>query len=157
MTLNWPNNVDEQQHLKDLIDEIVQSSNGLPVIFPVHPRTAKMLESLNIRYENLKMVEPLGYLEFIYLIKNSKAIVTDSGGITEEATVLGIPCMTLRDSTERPETVSMGTNELIGTDPTAVKPAFEKLFNGQWKRGDIPDLWDGNTAQRIVKHIETII
>ena len=99
----------------------------------------------------LHLVEPLGYLEFNYLVERSFVVITDSGGITEETTVMGIPCMTLRDNTERPETITIGTNELIGTDPKAIKPAMEKLFAGQWKKGSIPELWDGHTADRIVK------
>jgi UDP-N-acetylglucosamine 2-epimerase (non-hydrolysing) len=97
------------------------------------------------------MIEPLGYLEFNYLVENAKAVITDSGGITEETTVMGIPCMTLRDNTERPETVSIGSNELIGTNPSAIKPAMDKLFSGNWKVGSIPELWDGKTAERIVE------
>ena len=99
------------------------------------------------------MIEPLGYLEFNYLVENSLAVITDSGGITEETTVMGIPCITLRDNTERPETVEIGTNELIGTNPKAIKPALEKLFNGNWKKGRIPELWDGKAAERIIGHI----
>jgi UDP-N-acetylglucosamine 2-epimerase (non-hydrolysing) len=95
----------------------------------------------------------LGYLEFNFLVKHSKAVITDSGGITEETTVMGIPCMTLRDSTERPETCTVGTNELLGTNPKALKPALEKLFAGEWKKGGIPELWDGKAAERIVQHI----
>jgi len=97
------------------------------------------------------MVDPMGYLEFNYLVQNSKAVITDSGGITEETTVMGIPCMTLRDNTERPETISIGTNELLGTDPVAIPPAMEKLFSGNWKKGGIPEKWDGKTAERIVE------
>jgi UDP-N-acetylglucosamine 2-epimerase (non-hydrolysing) len=93
----------------------------------------------------------LGYLEFNYLVKNSLAVITDSGGITEETTVMGIPCITLRDNTERPETCDIGTNELIGTNPENIKPALEKLLSGKWKKGAIPELWDGNAAKRIVK------
>jgi UDP-N-acetylglucosamine 2-epimerase (non-hydrolysing) len=96
----------------------------------------------------------MGYLEFNYMVQNAKAVITDSGGITEETTVLGIPCLTLRDNTERPETVTEGTNELIGTNPKAIKPALEKLFSGNWKKGSIPELWDGKTADRIVKIIQ---
>jgi UDP-N-acetylglucosamine 2-epimerase (non-hydrolysing) len=95
-------------------------------------------------------VEPLGYLEFNYLVQSSKAVITDSGGITEETTVMGVPCITLRDNTERPETCAIGTNELIGTDPKAIKPTLDKLFSGQWKKGGIPELWDGHAAERIV-------
>jgi UDP-N-acetylglucosamine 2-epimerase (non-hydrolysing) len=97
------------------------------------------------------MIEPMGYLEFNYLVENCIVVITDSGGITEEATVMGIPCITLRDNTERPETIDLGTNELIGTNPSAVKPAMEKLFSGKWKKGSIPELWDGKTSERIVK------
>ena len=112
-----------------------------------------MLETTGIDAGNLHVIEPLGYLEFNYLVKNAKAVITDSGGITEEATVMGVPCMTLRDSTERPETCTVGTNELLGTDPKNIAPAFEKLFSGQWKKSGIPELWDGKTAPRIVKHL----
>ena len=95
----------------------------------------------------------MGYLEFNYLVKNAKAVITDSGGITEETTVMGIPCITLRDNTERPETITVGTNELIGTNPEAIKPALEKLFSDNWKKGGIPELWDGKAAERIVEHL----
>ncbi|WP_234571631.1 non-hydrolyzing UDP-N-acetylglucosamine 2-epimerase [Rhodohalobacter sp. 614A] len=150
MTLHRPSNVDEEEQLKSLISEIISSSKELPVIFPVHPRTRKNLEKLGIEYDSLIYTDPLSYLEFNYLVRHSKAVITDSGGITEETTVMGIPCMTLRDSTERPETCITGTNELLGTDPRAIKPAMEKLFSGKWKEGSIPELWDGRTAKRIV-------
>ncbi len=150
MTLHRPANVDEEAKLKELLNEIVTNSNGLPLIFPVHPRTAKMLQGLGVDAPNLHFSDPMGYLEFNYLVKHAKAVITDSGGITEETTVMGVPCMTLRDNTERPETVTVGTNELIGTDPKAIAPAMATLFAGQWKKGDVPELWDGKTAQRIV-------
>jgi len=153
MTLHRPANVDNGAKLKELITEIISSANGLPIIFPVHPRTAKMLDAIGISADNLHVIEPQGYLEFNFLVKNAKAIITDSGGITEEATVMGVPCMTLRDSTERPETCTVGTNELIGTDPANIAPAFKTLFSGAWKKGGIPELWDGKTAPRIVNHI----
>jgi UDP-N-acetylglucosamine 2-epimerase (non-hydrolysing) len=139
--------------LKHLIEEIVRSSKGLPIIFPVHPRTAKNLAKLNLEFSNLYLASPLSYLEFNYLVKHAKAVITDSGGITEEATVMNVPCLTLRDSTERPETVEVGTNELLGTDPKAIAPALNKLFLGEWKKGSIPELWDGRTAERIVAHV----
>jgi UDP-N-acetylglucosamine 2-epimerase (non-hydrolysing) len=150
-TLHRPANVDEENKLKELIHEIVNNVGGLPIIFPVHPRTKAILDKLGINHPNMHMIEPLGYLEFNYLVKNSKAVITDSGGITEETTVMGIPCMTLRDNTERPETCTVGTNELVGTDPKNIKPALEKLMSGNWKKGDIPELWDGKTAERIVE------
>ena len=153
MTLHRPSNVDDKDKLSALVSAIIQSSQGIPVVFPVHPRTARILETTGIHAPNLHLIEPLGYLEFNYLVKNAKAVITDSGGITEEATVMSVPCMTLRDSTERPETCTIGTNELLGTDPRSIAPAFEKLFSGQWKKGGIPELWDGKTATRIVGHI----
>ena len=156
MTLHRPANVDDEEKLKELLDEIIKNSNGLPLIFPVHPRTAEILETLNIGHQQLHTIEPLGYLEFNYLVENALAVITDSGGITEETTVMGVPCMTLRDNTERPETVDVGTNELIGTNPNAIKPALEKLFSGEWKKGAIPELWDGNTAKRIVSILKNL-
>lgn len=150
MTLHRPANVDEESKLKSLMDEIVAHSQDLPLVFPVHPRTAKILEGLGVSHPRLHMVEPLSYLEFNYLVERAKAVVTDSGGITEETTVMGVPCMTLRDNTERPETMELGTNELLGTDPQAIRPAMERLFAGQWKKGGEIPLWDGKTAERIV-------
>ena len=153
ITLHRPANVDEEGKLKHLMDEIIHNVNGLPVIFPVHPRTAKILSGMGIGAPNLHMIEPLGYLEFNYLVQHAKAVITDSGGITEETTVMAIPCLTLRDNTERPETITIGTNELIGTNPDAIKPALQKLFAGEWKKGGIPELWDGKTSPRIVQHL----
>jgi UDP-N-acetylglucosamine 2-epimerase (non-hydrolysing) len=115
-----------------------------------------VLENAGLSFDNLITTEPLGYLEFNYLVQNAKAVITDSGGITEEATVMMVPCMTLRDSTERPETCTVGTNELLGTDPASIAPAFERLFAGEWKKGSIPEKWDGKTAERIVSHISVI-
>jgi UDP-N-acetylglucosamine 2-epimerase (non-hydrolysing) len=153
MTLHRPANVDQAEKLRELIAQITQNTEGLPIIFPVHPRTAKIFKDLGIEAPNLHTVEPLGYLEFNYLVENAKCVITDSGGITEETTVIGIPCITLRDNTERPETVTVGTNELIGTDPKAIAPALKKLFAGEWKKGSIPKLWDGKTASRIVQKL----
>jgi UDP-N-acetylglucosamine 2-epimerase (non-hydrolysing) len=162
MTLHRPANVDEEAKFKELLNEIINSSNNLPIIFPVHPRTAKIIDALltansqQPTAKNLHLIEPLGYLEFNYLVERSKAVITDSGGITEETTVMGIPCMTLRDNTERPETINIGTNELLGTNPKAIAPAMQKLFSGQWKKGSIPEKWDGHTAQRIVETLLTL-
>ncbi|HEY0610409.1 MAG TPA: UDP-N-acetylglucosamine 2-epimerase (non-hydrolyzing) [Chitinophaga sp.] len=149
MTLHRPNNVDEEEHLALLINEIMRNNHGLPVIFPVHPRTAKQLERIAVAHPLLYLTTPLGYLEFNYLVERAKAVITDSGGITEETTVMGVPCMTLRNSTERPETCTIGTNMLLGTDPAALAPAMDLLFAGKWKQGGIPPLWDGHTAERI--------
>ena len=156
LTLHRPANVDETQHLKDLMDEIISNAQGYPIVFPIHPRTAKLFKEIGIEAPNLHVVEPLGYLEFNYLVERAFAVVTDSGGITEETTVMGVPCMTLRNNTERPETCEMGTNELIGTDPKNIRPAMERLFAGNWKKGSIPPLWDGQTAKRIVEILQTL-
>lgn len=153
MTLHRPANVDEEHKLKELIDEIMLHTQDKAIVFPVHPRTAKVLENLGIVHPRLHLVEPLGYLEFNYLVENAMAVITDSGGITEETTVMGIPCMTLRNNTERPETITTGTNELLGTHPKSIGPALKKLFNGHWKKGSIPLLWDGRTSERIVDYI----
>lgn len=150
ITLHRPGNVDGEHKLKILLETIIEESRGLPIIFPVHPRTAKNLQNLGINASNLIMVEPMSYLEFNYLVKFAKAVITDSGGITEETTVMGVPCITLRNNTERPETVEIGTNELIGTNPANLPPAFQLLFDGKWKKGSVPPLWDGKTADRII-------
>ena len=156
MTLHRPSNVDEAHQLKILITKIVELSKEYPIVFPVHPRTKKMLEGLNLNFKNLHYVEPLGYLEFNFLVKNALAVLTDSGGITEEATVMNVPCMTLRDNTERPETCDIGTNILVGNDTKKMNEAFSLLFSRKWKQGRIPELWDGKAAERIVNHLVEI-
>jgi len=156
MTLHRPSNVDESEKLKLLITQIVELAKDYQIIFPVHPRTKKMLEGLDLTFENLHYIEPLGYLEFNYLVKKAFAVLTDSGGITEETTVINVPCLTLRTSTERPETCEIGTNVLVGTDPDKIEDAFKILLSNKWKQGSIPELWDGNAAKRIVNHIVEI-
>ena len=181
MTMHRPANVDEENHLRTMMEQIVDNVHGLPVIFPIHPRTALRLkelknegvselgnegvgctvygvqnERLGEDFPNLHIVEPMGYLEFNYLVERAKAVITDSGGITEETTMMSVPCITLRDNTERPETCTIGTNELIGTKSEAIKPALDKLFAGQWKKGAIPPLWDGHAAERIVKILSNL-
>lgn len=166
MTMHRPANVDEETHLRALMEQIITNVHGEPIVFPIHPRTAKIFyglwgtatdsveenrAALHKVFPNLYIVDPMGYLEFNYLVQHSRAVVTDSGGITEETTVMGVPCITLRDNTERPETCMVGTNELIGTNPAAVKPALDRLYAGEWKKGAIPELWDGHAAERIVE------
>lgn len=153
MTLHRPANVDEEENLSELMHQIIEHTQDLPLVFPVHPRTAKTLESLGISHSRLHTIEPLSYLEFNYLVEKAKAVVTDSGGITEEASIMNVPCMTLRDNTERPETIELGTNELIGTNPKNIRPAMEKLFNGNWKKSQEIPKWDGKCAERIVAEI----
>ena len=156
-TLHRPANVDQGDAFARLLAAIGEGTRGLPVVFPVHPRTAKTLRDLNEVPASFHLVDPQPYLEFNYLVKHAKAVITDSGGITEETTVMGMPCLTLRDSTERPETVTTGTNELIGTNPAALAPALDKLFAGQWKQGAIPAKWDGHTGERIVQVLEQLL
>ena len=157
VTLHRPANVDRSDSFARLLASIGDATRGLPVVFPVHPRTAKTLGGLCELPVNIRLVDPQPYWEFNYLVKHAKAVITDSGGVTEEATVLGVPCMTLRDTTERPETVTVGTNELIGTDPAALRPALDRLFMGSWKRGTIPEKWDGRAGERIVDELVRLL
>lgn len=150
LTLHRPSNVDNPEKLKVLLTSINSFTEEFKIIFPVHPRTQTILNNINNLSTRLIMIDPLGYHEFIYLLKNAKAVITDSGGITEEATVLRVPCLTLRNSTERPETVTMGTNELIGDDLEKLEKCLKNITTGRWKEGEIPPLWDGKAAERIV-------
>ncbi|MBZ9652581.1 non-hydrolyzing UDP-N-acetylglucosamine 2-epimerase [Psychroflexus montanilacus] len=156
MTMHRPANVDEEAKLKEFISSIDDNTQGMPVVFPIHPRTKSILKKAGIQMKNIHLVEPLGYLEFNYLVKYAKGVLTDSGGITEETTVMNVPCITLRDNTERPETIDIGTNELIGTNPQKIKPALEKLLSGNWKQGQIPEKWDGKAAERIVEVLNNL-
>ena len=136
LTMHRPRNVDQQTRLSAFMTAIIDGTGTDPVIFPVHPRTAKTLEQLGIAHPRLILVDPLPYLEFNYLVKNARAVITDSGGITEEASVLGVPCLTLRDNTERPETITLGTNELVGTNPDRLAPHLKKILDGKRKSGN---------------------
>jgi UDP-N-acetylglucosamine 2-epimerase (non-hydrolysing) len=153
LTLHRPSNVDEGEKLKLMIDCIIENVRGLPIVFPIHPRTAKIFRDLGISAPNLHIVDPLSYLEFNFIVQNAKGVITDSGGITEETTVLNIPCITLRETTERPETVDIGTNILVGTNNILIKKNLEILLNNNWKVGGIPELWDGKAAARIIEII----
>ncbi len=157
LTLHRPANVDTSGDFARLLTAVAEGTRGLPIVFPVHPRTAKTLQAIATLPASLRLVDPQPYLEFNYLVKHAKAVITDSGGVTEETTVMGVPCLTLRNSTERPETVSEGTNELIGTDPAKLKPALDRLFAGEWKKGSIPEKWDGQTGARIVAALERLL
>lgn len=156
VTLHRPSNVDDPEKLASIVSAIEESVENYSIVFPVHPRTRHIIDQYKINARNILMIDPLGYLEFMYLIKNAKGIITDSGGITEEATVLHVPCLTLRNSTERPETVTLGTNELIGDDLNKLKVYLKKIINDNWKTGKIPPLWDGNTSERIVASLISI-
>lgn len=154
LTLHRPSNVDEETELKKIISEIDCNCGNLPVIFPVHPRTSKKIDN-EFKSENIKFIEPVSYLEFIYLVNNSIGVITDSGGIQEETTVLQIPCLTLRKNTERPETVSTGTNKLI-PELSLLKENMKKIISGKWKKGEVPELWDGKTSSRIINTLRKI-
>ena len=156
LTLHRPSNVDDAEKLKKILEAVIISAKGNHIVFPVHPRTKQMLDKLVINRDQLIMIDPQGYLEFIYLVKNAKGIITDSGGITEEATVLHIPCLTLRNSTERPETITLGTNELIGDDLIKLEKCVGEIIEGKWKKGTIPEFWDGKTSERIVSILISI-
>lgn len=157
VTLHRPSNVDTTESFERLLKAIGEGTRGLPVVFPVHPRTARTLQAVPGLPQQISFVEPQPYLEFNHLVRHAKAVITDSGGITEETTVMGVPCMTLRDTTERPETVTVWTNEILGMDPAALEGALERLFSGHWKQGGIPEKWDGRTGERIVKVLEGLL
>jgi len=157
LTLHRPSNVDDAQRLRAILEAVDAGARGNTVVFPVHPRTATKLHDISFAASFIRVVPPQPYREFNYLVQQSKGVVTDSGGITEEATVLGIPCMTLRDSTERPETVVMGTNELLGTDVSSLPPAMGRVLDGRWKKGSIPERWDGLTGSRVVAALEKLL
>ena len=159
MTMHRPANVDTETGLKAILELIELSTAKTKVVFPIHPRTrsnmAKFgLEDTLTQNKNLILTEPLGYLEFIQLMTHSKAILTDSGGIQEETTYLGIPCLTFRDSTERPITVTLGTNQLLAElNPKITFAALEEILAGHHKKGQIPPLWDGHAAERIAENL----
>jgi UDP-N-acetylglucosamine 2-epimerase (non-hydrolysing) len=150
ITLHRPSNVDDISKLRTILDAIESGIENYVAVFPVHPRTAKNLEQSSWKSSKIILVEPLSYFEFIYLVEGSAGAITDSGGIQEETTVLRVPCVTLRPNTERPETISEGTNELIGDDLEKLKSSLNKIKTGTWKIGRVPALWDGRTAERIV-------
>jgi len=161
LTLHRPSNVDSPDSLLDLVESACLASDYSQIIFPVHPRTMKLLENEKlanlIKSSNLTLCEPLGYLDFISLLSNSKFVLTDSGGIQEESTALGIPCLTMRENTERPITVSMGTNTIVGKDRGLLLSLVSEIFQGRGKTGTIPEYWDGETSSRISDIIQFAI
>ncbi|MFH6970061.1 non-hydrolyzing UDP-N-acetylglucosamine 2-epimerase [Flavobacterium petrolei] len=150
LTLHRPSNVDEEQSLIQILQGIDKMVGDKKVIFPVHPRTKAILGETNLNLKNIMFVEPQGYLNFMFLIKNSFAVITDSGGISEETTVLGIPCFTMRNNTERPETETIGTNTLVGTSIDNLKKIFGEFLQNGPRNAGIPELWDGNASERII-------
>jgi len=154
VTLHRPSNVDSKDFLKELMSLFKSLSVNKKIIFPVHPRTKKNLEESGYSsnfHKNVILTEPIGYIDFLSLTKNAELIITDSGGIQEESTYLGVQCITVRNNTERPITVKVGTNQLIGTDLKNVENAAKEILSGNIKNGNIPELWDGKAAERITE------
>jgi len=155
LTLHRPSNVDDPVIFGRILDALTIIQNDMPVIFPVHPRTRKNLVSCSLakRLEEMpgfRLTDPLGYLDFLKLMSNAKVVLTDSGGIQEETTILQVPCLTLRENTERPITTELGTNQIVGTDPQKILAAYRNATSGNWREPQIPPLWDGKAAKRIV-------
>jgi len=150
LTLHRPSNVDEETSLQKLLLGIDALAKDKKIIFPVHPRTKAILENTNLTFKNIIFAEPQGYLAFMYLIKNSFAVITDSGGISEETTVLNIPCFTMRTTTERPETQSIGTNTLVGISIENLEKEFGNFLQNGKRESGIPELWDGKASERII-------
>jgi UDP-N-acetylglucosamine 2-epimerase (non-hydrolysing) len=154
LTLHRAGNVDDPVTLARLAAAADEVAAELPVVFPVHPRTRAALEKFGVRLSpRVITTAPLGYLDFLNLWKDARLVLTDSGGIQEETTALGVPCLTLRENTERPITIQEGSNELVGTDPRAIVAAARRVLAGGGKRGRRPELWDGRAAERIVQHL----
>lgn len=155
LTLHRPSNVDDPTHLRRLFDVFEEIHRELPVIFPVHPRTRAVIEQqLGDPAPQIRLTDPLGYLDFLRLMADANFVLTDSGGVQEETTVLGVPCLTMRENTERPITVTAGTNRLVGRDPDAIRQEARKLMDGDRPQGKIPEGWDGGAAGRIVDVLE---
>ncbi len=154
MTLHRPSNVDDPSVLTGILQAVQQISRSLPVIFPIHPRTSariKEFELASLVEGGVRISEPMGYLEFLNLMSKARLVMTDSGGLQEETTFLGVPCLTIRKNTERPVTISEGTNVLVGTDPERLLEAAGQILDGNWKASKVPEYWDGRAAERIVE------
>jgi UDP-N-acetylglucosamine 2-epimerase (non-hydrolysing) len=151
LTLHRPSNVDDPATLAALLDVVAEINRSLPVVLPLHPRTRSNIEKFGFtaKLDGLHILPPLGYLEMLGLMRDAKLVLTDSGGIQEETTALGVPCLTLRENTERPITIAEGTNTLVGPDPDAIRAAFREVMANGGKAGRIPEYWDGRAAMRI--------
>ncbi|MEZ4600307.1 MAG: UDP-N-acetylglucosamine 2-epimerase (non-hydrolyzing) [Syntrophotaleaceae bacterium] len=158
LTLHRPSNVDDPGILSGILEVLKDISRELPIVFPIHPRTRKMAEQFGLtpffnqgdKVEGIWITEPLGYLEFLHLNMNARLVLTDSGGLQEETTVLGVPCITMRNNTERPITCEVGTNYLVGNNPEKILEAARRILNGEARKGQVPEKWDGKAAERIV-------
>ena len=156
VTLHRPSNVDDPGTLSGILGALEELGADCPLVFPAHPRTQKMMESnkLSVPTERLKILDPTGYLDFVKLMMHARLVLTDSGGIQEETTVLGIPCLTIRENTERPITIEIGTNRLVGVSPERILEEGRRALDGPERPGRIPELWDGKASQRIVRVID---
>jgi len=165
LTLHRPSNVDDRPTLVGILDALREISRTVPIVFPIHPRTRKMIEQFGLmdyfasteKPSGIWLTEPLGYLEFLNLNMHAQLILTDSGGLQEESTVLGIPCITLRNNTERPVTSEVGTNFIVGTDRDRILDVASSIMDGRYKKGSVPEKWDGNAAERIVEVLMGIV
>lgn len=160
LTLHRPSNVDDPAAFTGILDALAEIQQRIPIIFPAHPRTVKRVQELGLAHrlgkmKNLALTEPLSYLDFLCLMSHARMVLTDSGGIQEETTILGVPCLTLRENTERPVTVSKGTNVLVGNSHERIVGEALGVLDGQGKTGRVPELWDGQAAQRIVRVLKT--
>lgn len=156
LTLHRPANVDDPAVLGRILDALEVIQQDLPIVFPIHPRTRKNIAGSPLagRVEamtGLRLIDPVGYLDFLKLTSSARLVLTDSGGIQEETTILKVPCITLRENTERPVTAEIGSNQIVGTDPEKIISAYRQVIDGDWRESRIPDLWDGHAAERIVK------
>ena len=151
LTLNRRVLLNNKENLRQLLKTIIEKSAGMPIVAPLHTYVRSAIKELGIEAPNLHIMPPQNYLFFGYLINKAKGIITDSGNVAEEATFLGIPCITLNTYAEHPETWRMGTNELVGEDPALLAKTMDTLMHGEWKRGELPERWDGRTAERIVQ------
>jgi len=156
VTLHRPSNVDDSETLKSILESLLTVSEQLEVVFPVHPRTRARIADLGVGIDKLHLLEPVPYIEFLALQKRAIAVITDSGGIQEETTYLQVPCLTLRNNTERPVTVTMGTNTLVGQDSRKLAFELSAILEGRAKKGNVPPLWDGHAAERIADVLEQL-
>ena len=149
VTLHRPANVDDSATLKGILESLLEVNRDLAVVFPAHPRTRKRIADFGLNLGQLRLLDPLPYVDFLGLQSRATVVITDSGGIQEETTYLGIPCLTVRENTERPITVSMGTNVLVGRDPEKLRRELSRVLDGKAKKGAVPPLWDGHAGERI--------
>jgi UDP-N-acetylglucosamine 2-epimerase (non-hydrolysing) len=158
LTMHRPSNVDHPETFARILSALLDIQQRIPILFPIHPRTRKRMQETDLgkRFEsakNIRLTDPLGYVEFLSLTSRARFVITDSGGLQEETTALGIPCLTIRENTERPVTVDEGTNVVVGTDDARIREEAGKILDGRGKSGRTPALWDGKTSQRIVQAV----